>query len=78
MFTDKCHVKICVHKLFLQARFKDKGSEIASEQLNQVFKSHVLLPVCHVFALECSACVSFIVWIVCEWKYSVLQILLKI
>lgn len=27
----------CVCKLFLQARFKDKGSEIASEQLNQVF-----------------------------------------
>ena len=39
-----------VYKMFLQARFKDKGSEIASEQLSQVFTN--LLPhlhVCHCF-----------------------------
>jgi len=29
-------------KLFLQARFKDKGSEIASEQLSQVFLHSLL------------------------------------
>ena len=44
----KClQCNVCVYKLFLQARFKDKGSEMASEQLSQVFTN--LLPCLHMF-----------------------------